>query len=91
MLSCGLIISTMVSSDFSSGILQDFTFRLIPSLRWFCASDQMRPLLFHRLLSQHPALPTPESSSRLLFRFFTASVAFAMRDRLGSLLFPFRG
>src|SRR3989337_539648 len=25
----------------------------------------MRPLLFHRLLSQHPILPRPESSSRL--------------------------
>ena len=37
---------------------------------------------------RHPALPTPESSSRLLFRFFAASIAFAMRDRLGSLLFP---
>jgi len=56
----------------------------------------MRPILFHRLLPQHPILPTPESSSRLLFpyfgdfiRFFTASIAFAMRDRLGSLFFPF--
>jgi len=66
-------------------------FGLYRWLRWFCTSDQMRSLLFHRLLSQHPALPTPESSSRLLFRFFTASVAFAMRDRLGSLLLPLRG
>src|SRR3990172_11401692 len=49
----------------------------------------MRPLLFHRLLSQHPVLPTPESSSRLLYRFFAASIAFAMRDRLGSLFFPY--
>ena len=31
----------------------------------FCAAHWMRPLLFHRLLSQHPILPTPESSSRL--------------------------
>ena len=55
------------------------------------ATDQMRPLLFHRLLSQHPVLPTPEGSSRLHFRVFAASLAFAMRDRLGSLLFPIRG
>ena len=31
----------------------------------FCAAHWMRPLLFHRLLSPHPVLPTPESSSRL--------------------------
>ena len=31
----------------------------------FCAVHRMRHLLFHRLLSQHPILPTPESSSRL--------------------------
>ena len=31
----------------------------------FCTIHRMRPLLFHRLLSQHPILPTPESSSRL--------------------------
>jgi hypothetical protein len=66
-------------------------FGLYLRLRWLCANDRMRPLLFHRPLSQHPALPTPESSSRLQFRIFTASVAFAMRDRLGSLLFPFLG
>ena len=66
-------------------------FGLYHSLRWLCASDRMRPLLFYRLLSQHPALPTPESSSRLHFRVFTASIAFAMRDRLGSLLFPMTG
>jgi hypothetical protein len=46
-----------------------------------------------RVLSQHPAqsVPTPESSSRLHFRLLTAFVAFALRDRLGSLLFPLTG
>ena len=63
---------------------------LYHSLRWRYTTDRMRPLLFHHLLSQHPALPTPESSLRLLFRISTASIAFAMRDRLGSLFFPFR-
>ncbi len=53
-------------------------------------TDRMRPLLFHRLLSQHPASPTPESPSRLLFRFFAASMAFALAEKLGSLLFPSR-
>ena len=28
----------------------------------------MRSLLFHRLLSQHPVLPTPEGPSRLYFQ-----------------------
>jgi len=49
-------------------------FGLYLLFRLFCATDRMRPLLFHRLLSQHPALPTPESSSRLLSRFFAASL-----------------
>ena len=40
-------------------------FGLYLLLGWFCAIRWMRPLLFHRLLSQHPILPTPESSSRL--------------------------
>ena len=40
-------------------------FGLYHSLRWLWATDQMRSLLFHRLLSQHPVLPTPEGSSRL--------------------------
>ena len=59
--------------------------------RWMCATDRVRPPLFHRLLSQHPALPTPEGSSRLLSRFCTASVAFVAHDQLGSLLLPLRG
>jgi len=82
----------MASSDFSSGFLSGFHLAAYT----FCfgssvLTDRMRPLLFHRLLSQHPALPTPESSSRLISRFFAASIAFAMRDRLGSLLLPLRG
>jgi hypothetical protein len=57
----------------------------------------MRSLLFHRLLSSHPALLAPEGSSRLHFRFFTArlhfrfftaSLTFACADKLGSLFFP---
>jgi hypothetical protein len=31
-------------------------------------ADRMKPLLFQRLLSPHPALPTPEGSSRLLLQ-----------------------
>jgi hypothetical protein len=49
----------------------------------------MSPLLFHRRLSQHPTLPTPEGSSRLHSRVFAASVAFACVDELGSLFSPF--
>ena len=52
-------------------------------------TDQVRPPLFHRLLSQHPALRTPEGSSRLLSRFFAASMAFVVVEQLGSLLVPF--
>jgi hypothetical protein len=40
-------------------------FRLISlyrSLQQVWAADRVRSLLFHRLLSQHPALPTPEGS-----------------------------
>ena len=51
----------------------------------------MRPLLFHRLLSQHPVLLTPESSSRLLSRLFAASVAFAMRGQARLSLVPLAG
>jgi hypothetical protein len=32
------------------------------------ATDLVRPLLFRRLLSPHPALPTPGSSSVLRFQ-----------------------
>ena len=64
-------------------------FGLYLLLERLLAVHRMRSLLFHHLLSQHPILPTPESSSRLFYRFFAASIAFAMRDRLGSLFFPF--
>jgi hypothetical protein len=47
----------------------------------------MRSLLFHRLLSQHPVLPTPKSSSRLHFRLFTASIAFVAPWRHSALSF----
>jgi len=43
-------------------------FGLYHSLRWLWATDQMRSLLFHRLLSQHPVLPTPGGPSRLHFQ-----------------------
>jgi len=51
----------------------------------------MRSLLFHRLLSQHPILPTQEGSSRLLSRFFTASLAFAFARQARLPLAPFSG
>jgi len=41
---------------------------LYQQLRQAWPADRMRPLLFQRLLSPHPALPTPEGSSRLLFQ-----------------------
>jgi hypothetical protein len=52
------------------------------------AADRMRPPLFHRRLSQHPAPPTPEGSSALLSRFLAPSMAFALHERLGSLWVP---
>ena len=84
-----MVISTIASSDFSPGFPLDFAFRLIAVVTVDVATDQVRPPLFHRLLSQHPALPTPEGSSRLLSRLFTASMAFVVVEQLGSLLFPF--
>src|SRR5262245_49787348 len=41
---------------------------LYRQLRSLWSNDQMRPLLFHRLLCSHPALLTPEGSSRLHFQ-----------------------
>ena len=41
---------------------------LYQRLRQVRPADRMRPLLFQHLLSPHPALPTPEGSSRLLFQ-----------------------
>ena len=88
----------MVSSDFSSSILRDFTFRLIISVT---------AVLFHRLDETSPVLSSAFTTSRSpyaegfltaafpksvdLIRFFAASIAFAMRDRLGSLFFPLSG
>jgi hypothetical protein len=43
-------------------------FGLYHSLRWLWATDRMRSLLFHRLLSQHPVLHTPKGSLRLQFQ-----------------------
>jgi hypothetical protein len=64
-----MVISSMTSSDFLSGFLLDFTlFGLYHSLRWVWATDRIRSLLFHRLLSQHPVLSTPEGSWRLHFQ-----------------------
>jgi len=86
-----MVISTMASSDFSPGIPLDFASGLYQQLRRLWAADRVRPPLFHRLLLQHPALPTPEGSSRLLSRLFAASMAFVVVDQLGALLFPLRG
>jgi len=58
----------MTSSDFSYGLTADFAHRLYRSLPWMWTMDRMRSPLFHRLLSQHSAPPTPESSSRLRFQ-----------------------
>ena len=45
-----------------TGVRLDFAFRLIPAVSVDGATDRARPPLFHRLLSQHPALPTPEGA-----------------------------
>ena len=72
-------------------------FSLYHSLRRVWAVDRVRPLLFHRLLSTMRSIANIPFSLRrrilrgCLFRFFTASLAFTFADRLGSLLFPFRG
>ena len=86
-----MVNGTMTSSDFSPSVPWISLSGLYQWSRWMCATDGVRPPLFHRLLSQHPALPTPEGSSRLLSRFFAASVAFVAHDQLGSLLLPLRG
>jgi len=88
----------MVSSDFSSDILQDFTLRFIPSV-WtvlYHPSDETSPVPSSAVTTSH----TPYTGEfftavfprvRGYIRFFAASIAFAMRDRLGSLLLPLRG
>ena len=59
----------MGPSDFSSGFLSDFTLCAYTGPYNGCgATDRMRSLLFHRLLSQHPIPHTPEGSSVLLFQ-----------------------
>ncbi len=60
-------------------------FSLCQQSRRMWVTDEMRPPLFHRPLPQHPAHPTPKSPSRLLSRFLTASLAFAVVEQLGSL------
>jgi len=59
----------MASSDFLTGFLADFTSSAYTA-RYDSrgSADPPRPLLFHRLLSLHPALPTPEGSSVLRFQ-----------------------
>jgi hypothetical protein len=61
---------------------------LSPQLRRMWPADRMRPPLFHRRLSQHPAPPTPEGSSALLSRLSAPSMAFALHERLGSPWVP---
>ena len=67
------------------------SFSLYQSLRRLCPVDRMRPLLFHRLLSQHPAPHTPEGSSTLLLRVFTPSLAFAFTLQARLPLVPISG
>jgi hypothetical protein len=64
-------------------------FGLYLPLERFCTAHWMRPLLFHRLLSQHPALPTPESSSRLFQVQYRFCCLRGAKAPLGSLLLPF--
>jgi len=81
----------MVSSDFSSDILQDFTLRFIPSV-WtvlYHPSDETSPVPSSAVTTSHT--PYTGEFFTAVFRFFAASIAFAMRDRLGSLLLPLRG
>jgi len=54
------------------------------------AIDQMRPLLFHHLLSSHPALLTPEGSSRLHFQVLRRFPGLGLRWQARHPLFPFR-
>ena len=64
----------MASSDFSPGFLLDFASSAYTLRYSGRATDQMRSLLFHHLLSQHPILPTPETLHDCFSRFFTASM-----------------
>ncbi len=83
-----MVISSMASSDFSPGFLLDFASSAYTIRYSERATDRMRSLLFHHLLSQHPVLPTPEGSSRLHFRFFAASMAFTIGSKARLPLFP---
>src|SRR4029450_5100267 len=51
----------------------------------------MRPPLFHRLLPQHSAPPTPRSSSRLHFQSLHLFHGLRLRLRGSALLGPLRG
>ena len=92
-------MSSVVSSDLRYYGLLRLLIRLPPGFRTLCLyrslrslfSDRMRSLLFHRLLSQHPAPHTPEGSSRLLYRFFAASLAFAFALQARLPLAPISG
>ena len=79
-------ISTMVSSDFSSGFFQDITFRLIPSitLALYQRPDETSPVPSSAFTTSR----TPYTGEFFVaaFQGLRASIAFAMRDRLGSLL-----
>ncbi len=88
----------MNPSDFSSSFFPDFMLGTYADHYGGCGStDQMRSLLFHRLLYAMPCIANIPLSLRrrvlrgCLFRFFTASVAFAIADRRGALFFPFPG
>src|SRR4051794_12729386 len=84
-----MVEGTMAASDFSADVLPHFACSAYSGRSSSCgAADRMRALLFHRLLSQHPALPTPEVSWRLHSRVVAASMAFASHDELGSLFSP---
>ena len=85
-----MVFSTMASSDFSPGFPLDFTSSAYTSGYDGWSTDRMRPPLFRRLLCAMQCiasipLPYAGGSFAAASRFFTASVAFAFADKLGSL------
>ena len=80
----------MASSDFSPDFLLDFTSSAYTIRYSDRATDRMRSLLFHHLLSQHPVLPTPEGSSRLHFQVLRRFHGLRYWLKSSAPSFPFR-
>jgi hypothetical protein len=87
-----MVSSTMASSDFSSGFSLDFASSAYTSDYDGCGPPtgcdlSCSVVYFHRI-----PFPVRRRVLRRCFsRFFAPSVAFALADKLGSPLFPFRG